>query len=108
MEGINIYSARTNPGEEMQVSSGSGRDRVLDYYTDFRKELSALMSNLMDDGQDLELGGRIIPAEQKAGAAGTYLINSWVSDQEFVFSQLLESFKFEQSLENKINNLSFT
>jgi hypothetical protein len=108
MEGINVFNVRTNPVEEMQISSGSGRDRVLDYYTDFRKELANLMTNMMDENEDLELGGRIIPAEQKAGAAGTYLINSWVSDQEFVFSQLLESFKFEQSLENKINNLSFT
>jgi len=85
--------------------SGVGRDQVLGFYRDFRSELGDLMTNLMNDDEDLKLGGFTVPAENKTGAAGTFLMNNWMDDQNFVFGKLLDAFKFEQDLENKINNL---
>jgi hypothetical protein len=82
------------------------RDKVLDFYKDFRAELADLITNFSDDSQDLELDGRVIAADQKYGAAGTYLVENWLSEQQFVFSQLLEAYKFEQTLENKLNSIT--
>ena len=93
---------------DLNISSGKSRDRVLGFYKGFQSELGELMKTLMDDSQDLVLDGKLIPADQKNGAAGTYLINNWLSEQEFIFSQLLDAYKFEQTLENKLNNTSFS
>ncbi len=90
----------TDIGIDTKVS----RNRVLDFYRDFRSELGDLMKNLMNDDEDLVVGGYRIDSGQKNGAAATYLVNSWLSEQEFIFSQLLESYKFEQKLDDKINN----
>jgi|GEM_PF-2055363 len=93
---------------EITGASGKARDRVLSYYESFQAKLKELMSMLTDDNKDLELDGYKIPAEQKNGAAGQYLVNNWLSEQEFIFSQLLDAYKFEQSLEQKLNNISFS
>lgn len=82
------------------------RDRVLDYYEDFQASLRGLMGMLTNEDEDLVLDGQMIPADQKNGAAGTYLVNNWLSEQEFVFSQLLDAYKFEQTLESKLNNVT--
>lgn len=93
---------------ELKIGGGVSRDRVLDFYGGFKSELGNLMQTLIDPDADLELDGFKLDASSKNGAAGTYLINEWLSEQEFIFSQLLESYKFEQTLENKINNFSFS
>lgn len=86
----------------------SPKSRILEYYGDFRKTLSELLDSLSDEKKDLVLNGRRLSAEEKNGAAGTYMIEEWKSEQDFIFSQLLESLKFGQSLENKLNNLTFS
>lgn len=84
------------------------RDRVLGFYKSFQSEMGDLMKMLLDDSKDLELSGYKIPADQKNGAAASYLINNWLDEQNFVFSQLLDAYKFEQSLENKLNQMAFS
>ncbi|MFH1361973.1 MAG: hypothetical protein ABIH69_04900 [bacterium] len=84
------------------------RNEVTDFYSGFKSSLADVMGMLTDEGSDLEVGGYRIAADQKNGSAGTYLLNEWLSEQEFIFSQLLESYKFQQNLENKINNFSFS
>jgi len=79
------------------------RDKVVDFYKSFKFELSGLMDTLTDDTKDLELDGKRIAADQKNGAAGTFLISQWQSEQEFIFSQLLENYKFLQTLEKTFN-----
>ncbi len=103
---VNLIGA--NFGADFKLSGGVSRDKVLDFYGGFKSELGNLMQTLIDPEADLELDGFKLDADAKTGAAGTYLINEWMSEQEFIFSQLLESYKFEQTLENKINNFSFS
>jgi len=88
--------------------SDVSRDRVLNYYSGFLSSLSDVMGMLTDEDADLQVGSYLISAENKNGAAGTYALNEWMSEQEFVFSQLLDAYKFQQNLENKINNFSFS
>jgi len=104
MNGINA-NLMSNVNFEVDTGKEKGQSQVVDFYKGFRSELAALMKNLMNDEEDLSIGTYLIPAAHKHGAAGTYAINEWLSEQEFVFSQLLESIKFEQNLENKANNL---
>ncbi|MBN2058436.1 MAG: hypothetical protein JW782_06555 [Candidatus Saganbacteria bacterium] len=91
---------------EINISSGSSRDKVLDFYGDFRNELLGLLDVLTDDEADLELDGIKIDADMKNGAAGTYLINSWMSEQEFIFAQLMDALKFESTLDKTINSVA--
>ena len=93
---------------EMGLDTSVSKDRVLDFYGGFRAELGDLMKMLIDDEAPLKLGNYELSADAKHGTAGTYLINSWLSEQEFIFAQLLDAYKFEQTLENKINNFSFS
>ena len=103
-----VSVAATSSITDFNIGSVGSKDRVLDFYSDFRGEMANLMGVLTDPEADLELNGFKLDAENKNGAAGSYLINEWLSEQEFIFSQLLESYKFEQTLENKINNFSFS
>ncbi len=92
-----------------EIGTGTvARDRVVSYYTDFQASLRSLMGMLTDEDADLVLDGQIIPADQKNGAAGTYLVNEWLSEQEFVFSQLLDAYKFQQTMDSKINNIGMS
>jgi hypothetical protein len=84
----------------------AGRDKVLEFYGGFHAEMGSLMKTLINEDAPLVLDGYTLDADAKSGAAGQYLINQWISEQEFIFSQLLDAYKFEQTLENKINNLS--
>jgi hypothetical protein len=105
MDGRINANLMSNAAFELDAGQVKGQSRVIDFYKGFRSELGDLMKNLMNDEEDLSVGNYLIPAAHKHGAAGTYAINEWLSEQEFVFSQLLESIKFEQNLENKANNL---
>ncbi|PIS30438.1 hypothetical protein COT42_03040 [Candidatus Saganbacteria bacterium CG08_land_8_20_14_0_20_45_16] len=80
------------------------RDVVLQFSKGFRSKLGDIMKMLVDDNADLEIGGYVIPADQKYGAAGTYLLNEWQSEQEFILSQLLEAVKFEQTCDKQVQN----
>lgn len=99
--GLDLVSSLTD-------NLSSGRDRVLAFYGDFKSEMATMMMQLLDDDSDLYIGGVKIDSENKTGTAATYMLSEWQSEQDFVFSQLLDSYKFEQTLENKLNNISFT
>lgn len=84
------------------------RDKVLNYYNGFRSSLSDVVGMLTDPEADLQIGSYLISADNKNGTAATYALNEWMSEQEFIFSQLLDAYKFQQTLENKVNNFSFS
>lgn len=105
-----ISSGRLLPeiSSNLPVGPSNARDRVLSYYEDFQAKLKELMLTLTTDDKPLELDGFKIPADQKNGAAATYLINNWLSENDFILSQLLDAYKFEQTLEQKLNNVVFS
>jgi hypothetical protein len=107
MDGINP-SIMSSLFPEIGIDTKVSRNCVIEFYRDFKTSLADLMANLMDDSEELTIGGVTIPVGQRGGAAEQYAVNEWLSEQEFIFSQLLESYKFEQSLESKINNISFS
>ncbi|MFH1683441.1 MAG: hypothetical protein ABIA67_01015 [Candidatus Margulisiibacteriota bacterium] len=84
-------------------TAGGAKDYVQNHYNQFKSELAYLMSSLSDTESDLELGGITIAAEYKFGAAGTYLIETWRSEQESILSSLIDAVKFEQTLDKYIN-----
>lgn len=89
---------------EVSVDSSHAKDKVIGFYKGFQSQLGDLMKTLLDDTKPLQLDGYNIPADQKSGTAGTMLIEQWRSEQDFIFSQLLDAYKFEQTLANKLNS----
>jgi hypothetical protein len=87
------------------VDFSVGRDRVVNFYKSFRSEMADIMKELMDPNADLVIGGVKIASDQKTGTAATYLLNEWQDEQSFTFSQLLDAYKFQQTLESKLNNV---
>ncbi len=81
------------------------RTRVVNYYKSFRAEMADIMKELTDPDSDLVIGGTKIAADDKTGTAATYLLNQWLDEQSFTFSQLLDAYKFQTTLENKLNNV---
>jgi hypothetical protein len=96
-------------GSQINIETGAGtKDQLVGFYRNFKSELANLMVMLTDDEMDLELGGQKISAETKNGAAGTYLVNSWLDEQNNVLSLLLDAYKYQQTLEKQLNNISFS
>jgi len=82
------------------------RDRVVDFYQSFQSELGRLMKELADpETEEVEIDGIRL---QKDSMALSFLLPEWQDRNNFILSQLLEAYKFEQTLENKLNNISFS
>ncbi len=91
----------SNVGDTSQA-----RDRVIGYYQDFQSKLKDLMLTMTDTSQDLELDGFKIKSEDRGGAAEQFLVNNWLSEQDFIFNQLLDNYKFTLSLDKELRNIS--
>ena len=85
----------------------STQDQVLKYYKDYKSEMARLLLQIGDDNvEEVEIMG---VKTKKNGLSFTYLWQEWMSQTEAQFGQMLSSLKFEQTLENKLNNmLKFT
>ena len=86
--------------------TSQARDRVVGYYQDFQSKLKDLMLTMTDTSKDLELDGFKIKAEERGGAAEQFLVNNWLSEQDFIFNQLLDNYKFTLSLDKELRNIS--
>jgi hypothetical protein len=91
---------------ELEINKASGsRDRVVEFFKDFQSEMKDLMKTLADDNvQEIEIDGIKV---KKDSTALSYLLPEHFSRQEFTLSSLLDAYKFEQTMENKLNNISF-
>ena len=104
MDGVNA-NYQPNISSNYGNSGGFGKGSVLNFYKDFKSTLAYVMTNLMNEDEDLMLDGMRIPAEHKLLATGTYALEEWKSDQMFILSQLLEAEKFEDKIANMANNI---
>lgn len=87
-------------------SLSQAKSNLVSYYQDFRSELGKLMDSLSDPNQEtITLNGKTV---DKAGTAATVLIQQFEDDRNSGLSQLLDIYKFNQTLENKLNNISFS
>jgi hypothetical protein len=87
-------------------NTGMARDRVLGYYQDFQSKLKDLMLTMTDTTKDLSLDGQVIKSEARGGAAEQFLVNNWLSEQDFIFNQLLDNYKFTLTLDKELRNIS--
>lgn len=100
-------------------SSFQAKDKVIGYFKSFQQSMADIM-NLLGDNEDKPLseydlpsnlkipGGVTTSAELKSNLGFQMALSSWQADQEMILSQLLDSIKFEQTLENKLNNFMTT
>jgi len=84
-------------------SSSALRDQILTYYGDFRSVLGDTMLTLADTNQTTIdfLGYQDL---DKEGTAFSYLLQDYLSESEYTLSQLLDIYKFMQTIETKFNN----
>lgn len=87
-------------------TGSSGRDMLLSFYRDFKTEMAQMMHDYMTDGNDMVINNIKVDADDKDGAVGQYLWAEWQSDINFVMERLMESLKFEDSLNKMVNNIT--
>ncbi|MDI6731794.1 MAG: hypothetical protein QME05_04370 [Candidatus Margulisbacteria bacterium] len=85
------------------MSSSALRDQILTYYGDFRSVLGDTLLTLADTNQSTIdfLGYQDL---DKEGTAFSYLLQDYLSESEYTLSQLLDIYKFMQTIETKFNN----